>query len=119
MSFYENLRTDTARPLIARFGGTGYVLVTDVSAGDPWDPEAGELEELPVPAVRTIPRVQDRPATFVPETDAMFILAAGNDLQAPTLADRWRFDGQEYEIVSVEPVSPGQIPIIYKIHARS
>lgn len=46
------------------------------------------------------------------------ILAAGDALPLPTIADRLRFDGHDWEITEVYQVAPSDLQILYKLGVK-
>lgn len=103
--------------LIEEYGRPMNLVVTTASEtpGPAWDPEATETSTVEtttvVNGVQTFFSALERGGGLVEEGDIKILLDSA--VEPPNDA---RID--EYSIVNVEPIKPGGVVVLYKVHAR-
>ena len=132
--FYEGLRDETAIPLIREYGkpvtllraldkddldceydpNTGTEVCTDPDTGEVVDP--GEHEEHDGYAVEDSYSAGLIDGSAIRVGDLRLLCVK---IPKPRQGeDRLRVGDREYEIVNVNPVSPGEVEIMYEVQAR-
>ena len=128
---YPNLQA-TATRLLTRFGQPRSIVFSllPASEGNPWEPSAGVPEEYEVPGVvlpvtsRVLHSLDDKfeQGVLVESNVRMVVMAvvdtSGLALPAPKPADRLLFDESAWSVLGITPISPGGIPLIYKVACK-
>jgi hypothetical protein len=117
---YTSLETGTVQRLIVEFGTEGVIMIPGESIGEPYESKLDNDTEIPVKLVRTSFKRADNNGTLVEENDQMFLVSTegvscSND---PKLADRLFVDDVELQVVRVDPLRPGPVTMLWKVHVR-
>ncbi len=105
----------TAKRLIAKYGKDAFI-VRDVLTGPPHNPTV-----TPTPYACKLADIgyslTDRDATLILTGDKVGIISPDLSI-VPEKSDRIRIDGEDYNLVDLEPLNPGGLTVIYEYHAR-
>lgn len=108
-----------ANKLIAK-NGMEVVFVRELASGE-IDLLTGKrpvaIEETRAMAVLTRPTKQELEAGRF-QNASQVVLIPGDAIPAPSIADKLRFSGHDWEIVEILEVAPAGVPILYKIGVR-
>jgi len=115
---YAGLRAEVAEPLIADFGKPGTLVINDLLSGEPYGSQLGSETYYPVTVVQTQFTKDNNSGTLVEKDDVLFLVSTDGVVIDPELADRMTVDGITYQVVRVDPLRPGPIIMLWKVHAR-
>ena len=116
---YVNLRDNVAEKLIAQFGDVGHLLLPGESVGEDYESRLNNDSECPVAYVRTKFAKAENNGTLVEKNDVMFLVSTEGVITFdPKLADRFLVDNIEYQIVRIDPLKPGPVVMLWKVHSR-
>ena len=115
---YSTLRTDTVETLIKEFGDSGHLLLTGESIGEAWESNLDNDVECPINAVRTRFIQDNNQGTLVEKNDVMFLVSTEGVANDPTLAEQIVVDCTKYQVVRIDPLKPGPVVMLWKVHAR-
>lgn len=115
---YINIRDTVAEPLIAHFGDVGYLSLPGESIGEDYESDLDNDSECPVTYVRTEFKKAENNGTLVERNDLMFLISTEGVNFDPKLADRFTANCVEYQIIRIDPLQPGPLVILWKLHAR-
>jgi len=115
---YLRIRDKVAEPKIEQFGLPGYMLLPGQSIGEPWESHLDNDVEIPVLCLQTTFTKADNNGTVVEKDDVMFLVSTQGIANEPTLADRIVVDCVEYQIIRIDPLKPGPVVVLWKVHAR-
>ena len=115
---YTALRDDTVEPLIADFGKPGTLMVNVPVTGEPWDSQIGGETGYPVTVVQTLFQKADNMGTLVEADDVLFFVSTDGVTVDPMLVHRIVVDSVAYQVVRVDPLRPGPVTMLWKVHAR-
>jgi hypothetical protein len=119
MSFdYTSLKTGVAEKLIKEFGDSGYLLMPGESVGEDWESNLDNDVECPIQAVRTAFKTDNNQGTLVEKTDVMFLVSTEGVTQDPEMAQKIVVDCKEFQVVRIDPLRPGPVTMLWKVHAR-
>jgi len=114
---YTALRDNTVEPLIAEFGDDGQIGVNDASTGAPYESQLASETLHPGKFVRTKFTKADNNGTLVEKGDVLFLLSTQGIVINLALAHRIIVD-TTYQVVRIDPLRPGPVTILWKVHAR-
>lgn len=114
---YTSLRDDTVEPLIAQFGKAATLTQPGTSTGPEYDPTPGTPTEYAVTVVESRFSMADKAGTLVQEDDRMFLMSTAND-PAPSLKGTMTVGSDTLQVVNLEPVKPGSIAMLWRVHCR-
>ena len=115
---YTALRDETAEPLIRDFGKSGGLSVNNPAPSVPYGSQLGSETPHAVIAVQTGFEKSDNNGTLVEMGDVMFLVSTEGMTIDPSLADRITVDGIVYQVVRIDPLRPGPVVMLWKVHAR-
>jgi hypothetical protein len=116
---YTALNTETVQPLIDEFGKDGQLSINVPDSGaEPYENQIGESVLHAVRLVQTVFKKADNMGTLVEAGDVLFIISTKGVTVDPQLADRMIVDTVKYQVVRVDPLMPGPVIMLWKIHAR-
>jgi len=115
---YAGLRDETAEPLIKEFGKTGGLLVNDPATGAPYESQIGAEVSHAIIAVQTQFKKTDNNGTLVEMGDVLFLVSTEGVTIDPALANRITMNSITYQVVRIDPLEPGPVVMLWKIHAR-
>ena len=146
MSFdYAALNVGTVQPLIDEFGKSGTLLIAEFTEAvvivdrdgnpildrdgnvitsrgsadiEPWESHLGFDMPHPVSLVQTVFKTVNNNGTLVEQGDVLYLVSTKGVMIDPTLANRMTVDGATYQVVRVDPLKPGPVIMLWKIHAR-
>ena len=118
MTFYTNLRDNTAAKLIKKFGRLH--TFTRVTYGA-YDPATGTSAETT--ATFTANAVKDEFSAFERndssiQIDDIKLIAEASDLITFEIDDSITIESQEYKLTRVNPIKPGATVVAYELQAR-
>lgn len=114
-ALFDRLRA-TADRLVTKYGATGEILRAS-SGGMPWEPTPGEVS-YPCRIVKDDYTAFEADGSLVQLSDAKFMIPALGLEIVPTTADRIRFAGEVYQIVSVTTTGPDGTAIVHTVQGR-
>lgn len=112
MSFDYQKMADLSVNLIARFGRTA-TLRTKTYTGPEYDPVITETD-TDILAVFTDYRADDVDGTLIKNGDKMLITTTKIETDDEVIDN-----SVSYEVVSVNEIAPGPMPLIYKVQVRA
>jgi len=115
---YTALNTGTVQPLIDEFGKDGELAVNSAFTGAPYDSKLAGETLHDVRLVQTVFKRADNNGTLVGETDVLYLVSTQGVAINPQLADRIIVDGVTYQVVRIDPLKPGPVIMLWKVHAR-
>lgn len=141
---YTGLRDGTVEPLIAEFGKSGSILVTtppgeflldrdgnqildrdgnpitvrDVVAAAPYGSQLGFDVAHAVTLVQTRFKKSDNNGTLVEMGDVLFLVSTEGVTIDPSMANRMTVGGVTYQVIRIDPLQPGDVVMLWKVHAR-
>lgn len=115
--FYDEMAA-MAVELLAEFGKPVTIVRKGAPTGPPHNPMPGADVDHACDFVETGYDIENRDATLVAKGDKLGIISPAVDV-APLLTDRIRIDGKLYQIADVQPLNPGGVTLLYKVHARA
>jgi len=115
---YTALNVNTVQPLIDEFGNDGYLIVNDAASGAPYESQIGAEVLHPIRLVQTLFKKSDNSGTLVEMGDVLFLVSTQGVAINPDLANRMKVDNIIYQVVKIDPLKPGPIIMLWKIHAR-
>jgi len=115
---YAGLRDGTVEPLIAEFGKPGQISVNVPAVGDPWDSQIGGETLFDVKLVQTKFVKDNNQGTLVEENDVLFLVSTEGVTADPEMANRIVVGGVTYQVVRIDPLQPGTVTMLWKVHAR-
>ena len=115
---YDTLRTGTVEPLIEQFGDKGHFILPGESVGEAWESNLDNGVECPVTGVRTSFKTDNNQGTLVEKNDVMFLISTKGVAQDPTLAEQLVMDCVKYQVIRIDPLKPGPVVMLWKVHAR-
>lgn len=115
MNFYSRLES-TAKRLITQFGKTGYLVVDNISGPD-HDPVIGVQDRHECSFVEIKATFVNRDRSNVQQGDIEGIMSTSVAI-APELSHRIEVNGSEHKILSIDPINPGGVVLMYEFHAR-
>lgn len=117
MSFYENLRDNTATKLITQYGRAH--TFTRVTYGA-YDPVSGTSEETS--ATFTANAVKDEFSAFERNDSSIQVddikLIAEAVTEGFLIDDAITVESEEYKLTRVNPIKPGAVVVAYELQAR-
>jgi hypothetical protein len=72
----------------------------------------------PVTLVQTMFKKADNNGTLVEADDVLFLTSTEGVTIDPALANRLAVDSVTYQVVRIDPLFPGPVVMLWKIHAR-
>ena len=142
---YASLRDGTVEPLIAEFGKAGVLYVyTDIPSGalidrdgnyildrdgnyivsrsgslrEAWESQLGSDLPYAVVLIQTQFKKDNNMGTLVEKDDVQFLVSTQGVTIDPELANRITVDSVTYQVVRVDPLKPGTVTMLWKVHAR-
>ena len=115
---YTGLRNETVEPLIDEFGKDGQLAVNDDASGAPYDSQLGSETLYDVRLVQTRFKKSDNNGTLVEAGDVLYIVSTKGVKIDPDLANRMIVGTVTYQVVRIDPLQPGNVIMLWKIHAR-
>lgn len=107
----------TSERLIARHGGAAVLVREGSPPVNPWDPPAGEPDEIPVTFLEGGFEIDLINGTLVQAGDVLGVMG-GNT--APLISDRLQWRGRDHVLVGIHPIQPDGDgpPVHWRLHAR-
>jgi len=116
---YTALNTGTVQPLIDEFGKDGELSINVPDSGaEPYESQIGVAVLYPIRLVQTVFKKDNNNGTLVEEGDVLYLVSTKGVTVDPELADRIIVDGLEYQVIRIDPLKPGPVIMLWKIHAR-
>jgi hypothetical protein len=115
---YEKLKVGTVERLIEKFGKSGTLRLPGVQTNTDYNPEPADSIEQPVKVIQTHFKKEDNNGTLVQETDVMFLISTAGVTTDPKMADGLSVEGTLYGVVRIDPLAPGPVVMLWKVHAR-
>lgn len=115
---YASLRDGTVEPLLGEFGTTGKMLVPGAPAGPDYDPQPAADVEHDATFVRTRFTKEDIAGGNVQADDVAFLMSTEGVTIDPELAYRVEVGSVVYQVIGIEPLKPGPIVMLWRVHAR-
>lgn len=114
-TFYERLN-QTAQRLIAQYGKSA-TLVRQTQTGPDHDPTIVEAEYA-VTVVQTQYSLTNRSETLIQTGDRLGLIATGGEAE-PQFDDKLSLGGTRYNLVDLQPLSPGETTLLWEFQARA
>jgi len=118
---YTGLKLGVVEPLIADFGkilGDAWLISPGVKTGPAYDPQTATSATVPVDVVQTRFTKDNNNGTLVEKDDVLFLVSTKGVTIDPILVNQIHVDGVTYEVIRVDPLRPGPIIMLWKVHAR-
>ena len=117
---YITLRDTVAEPLLKEFGnqGDGFLMIPGEPIGEDYGSRLDNDTECPITYTIGHFEKSENNGTLVEENDLMFLVSTEGVTIKVKLANRIVADGIEYQIVRIDPLKPGPIIMLWKVHAR-
>jgi hypothetical protein len=116
---YADLR-ETAEELIAEAGQRGVIRRPSPTMGDPWNPTpAGDPVDDACVFVELEYAHDEIDGTLVQATDRKLLVSTAGLTAAPTPECQLVIGPLPLEIVSVKPLAPGGLVLLWEVQARS
>ena len=114
---YEAIRDDVVEVQLTEFGRAATLTQPGTPTGDEWDPTPG----VPTAYAATVLSVSftraDRAGTLVEENDQKFMLSTAGD-PLPDLKGTLTVGAVVYQVIKLEPKSPGATVLFWYVHCR-
>lgn len=118
MSFdYTDLRDNDIEPLLAEFGKPATLRQPGTPTGDEWDPTPGAPTDYAVTVLEGRFSAQEKAGGLVQEDDRKFIMSTAGDPD-PSLKGVLIIGGVTLQVVNMEPVQPGSVALLHRLHCR-
>jgi hypothetical protein len=120
---YANLRDNTAEPLLARFGKQATLTKPGTPTGDEWNPTPGTPTEYTVIVMETqfsraaIWAISTRAGTQIEQGDRLYLMSTSAGVE-PAREDTLAVDGDVFQIINVDPLKPGPVTLLSRVHVR-
>lgn len=115
---YTALNVETVQPLIDEFGDDGQLAVNVPGTGEPYESDLDGEVLHPTRQVRTVFKKADNNGTLVEKDDVLFLVSTKGVTIDPDLANRMIVDSVTYQVVRIDPLKPGPVIMLWKIHVR-
>ena len=115
---YASLRDETVQPLITKFGDDATLTIPGAPLGEPYDSRLDTATDYPVKVVRSRFMQTHNSGTLVQEKDSLFLLSTEGVSADPSLASRMAINGTIFQIIRIDPVKPGPVGMLWKVHCR-
>ena len=116
MSFDYTRSRATAERLLAKYGQAAIITRT-TSVGDDWNPRLKPANH-PCTIVVTDFKNREIDGTLVQAGDKKVIVSTSGLTIEPATGDKIAVGGFDHSIVSVKPINPGGLVIIYQLQCR-
>lgn len=114
---YAELRAD-AEEMIAEAGQDGVIRKPGVATGDPWNPTFGPPTDIPCKLVEWEYTAFEVDGTLIRADDRKLLVSTEGVTEALAQADQIVVGGKALAIISVKPLSPGGVVLLWQIQAR-
>ena len=114
---YASLRDNTVEPLITQFGKAATLTQPGTPTGPEYDPTPGTPIEYAATVLEKNFTLHDKSGGLVQEDDRKFIMSTSGD-PAPSLKGTLTIGGTTLQVVSLEPLQPGAIVMLWRVHCR-
>jgi len=115
---YIGLRDSAVAPAIVEFGDDGFFLLPGESVGEDYESRLDSDVECPLKCVRTKFTKAENNGTLVEKNDLMYLVSTAGVSFDPELVNRFVTDCTEYQIVRIDPLKPGPVVMLWKVHVR-
>lgn len=115
---YESLKLNVAERLIRENGKAAFIVTPGTATGPAYDPTPGEPLREMVYFVETRYSMTDRNASLVESGDKMGLVSTETGATPQKSINQIEIDGVLYQFIDVQPLNPGGVVMLYKIHAR-
>lgn len=111
----------TADDLIGEFGMPGAIRRSTTTGGGPYDPDGGTITVTDHPCMLVVDEygLRERESSLIEANDRKVLVAVGGLTVEPQEEDQIVIGGAVFEIVSVKPIAPAGVVVLYEIQARS
>jgi hypothetical protein len=114
---YEGLKTQTAEPLLERFGKSATLIKPGTPSGPPYNPVPGVPTEHPVTVVQTEYKLRDIDGTLIQQGDKKLLVSTKN-APVPAMNDTIRSGSVVYQIINILPLDPGPVVMLWRLQVR-
>ncbi len=114
---YAELRQDVAE-VIEEAGQVGAIRRPGASSGDAWNPTFAAPTDTPCTLVELESTAAEIDGTLIRSSDRKVMVSTHGVPDAPTQADQIVIGGKPLAIVSVMPLSPGGVVLLWQVQAR-
>jgi hypothetical protein len=118
MAFDYTELIDAVNPELEELGKPGGLIVDGVQTDHDYNPRYAEPVVHPVTVVQGKFTKEYNQGTLVELGDIKFLVSTDGVTVDPTLANRLRVEGVTYQIVRIDPVSPGPTVVLWVVQAR-
>jgi hypothetical protein len=115
---YESLKVDVAERLIRDYGKIALIVTKGANTGTPFNPVYAPETKDEVYFVETAYSMTDRNSSLVEVGDKMGLISTETGAVPKKSINSIEIDGIEYQLLDVQPLSPGGVVMLYKVHAR-
>jgi hypothetical protein len=99
-------------------GQSGFIRRTIQGSGDPWNPGAGTVTDYPVTLVEDTFNVREIDGQLVRAGDHKVLVSTAGVTIQPKVSDQLVVGDKVLQIVTVTPLSPGGMILMWTIQAR-
>jgi hypothetical protein len=115
---YVRIRDGTVEPLFDKFGKPGQIAVNVPATGAlPYESQIDGEDLYDIVVIQTTFEKDNNRGTLVQETDVLFLVSTKTEI-SPEMADRIIVENVTYQIVRVDPLTPGPTIMLWSVHAR-
>jgi len=120
MAFYEDIRDDTASPLIEEYGQAMTLRRTTPGTFDPITGTAGAatLVDYSCSGITRNYKIKDIDGVKIQSKDKLITLTAPTTMPEPSEDDDLIIAGVTYAIQDCKPLAPGGVAVIYEVQGR-
>ena len=115
---YAGLRDEVVEPLIEEFGKDATIAVNEPATSGGGSSQIDSETLHPARVVQTQFKKTDNSGTLVEAGDVLYLVSTRGVTIDPDLANRMIVHGVTYQIIRVDPLRPGPVTMLWKIHAR-
>lgn len=115
---YSKMKS-TAERLIDRFGQGGIIRRKgEAGASSPWNPAAAPETDFPITFVLTDYSMKDKSGSLVQMTDKKAYISTEGVSISPNAGDQLVTENELFSIVSINPLAPGGMTLLWEAQVR-
>lgn len=115
---YESLKVNVAEQQIRDKGRLAYIITPGAPTGPAYDPQPGEPTRDEVYFLETRYSMTDRDNSLVQVGDKLGLVSTETGAVPDKSINQIEIDSVTYQLLDVQPLNPGGVVMLYKVHAR-
>jgi hypothetical protein len=115
---YDSLRISVAEKQIKRFGKIAQIVTPGAATGPKYNPSFLPPTKEPVYFLETRYSMTDRNQTLVEVGDKMGLVSTETGAIPQKSINQIEIDDVLYQFIDVQPLNPGGVVMLYKVHCR-